>query len=81
MGSSNLDWRSFVHNYELNAVILGPEFGAQMEATFNQDLAAFHQNRDHDMEPTLGGISIPGIWGAVLGILAMIPKRSEALLV
>jgi len=40
VGSTNLDWRSFVHNYELNAVILGPEFGAQMEATFNRDLAA-----------------------------------------
>jgi len=40
IGSTNLDWRSFVHNQELDAVILGPEFGAQMRATFNRDLAA-----------------------------------------
>jgi len=39
VGSSNLDWRSFVHNYELNAVILGPEFGGEMEDAFAMDLA------------------------------------------
>jgi cardiolipin synthase len=39
VGSSNLDWRSFVHNYELDAVVLGPEFGAEMEAAFDLDLA------------------------------------------
>lgn len=39
VGSSNLDWRSFLHNDELNAVVLGAEFGAQMEAAFDQDLA------------------------------------------
>jgi cardiolipin synthase len=39
VGSSNLDWRSFLHNYELDAVVLGPEFGAEMEAAFNKDLA------------------------------------------
>jgi cardiolipin synthase len=40
VGSANVDWRSFLHNDELNAVVLGPEFGAQMEAMFAQDLAA-----------------------------------------
>jgi cardiolipin synthase len=40
VGSSNLDWRSFLHNYELDAVVLGPEFGAEMEAAFSTDLAA-----------------------------------------
>ena len=39
VGSSNLDWRSFLHNYELDAVILGPEFGGEMEAAFDRDLA------------------------------------------
>ena len=39
VGSSNLDWRSFLHNYELDAVVLGPEFGAAMEAAFKRDLA------------------------------------------
>jgi cardiolipin synthase len=39
VGSSNLDWRSFLHNYELDTVVLGPEFGAEMEAAFSTDLA------------------------------------------
>ena len=40
VGSSNLDWRSFLHNAELNAVILGTDFGAKMRAAFERDLAA-----------------------------------------
>jgi cardiolipin synthase len=39
VGSSNLDWRSFLHNYELDAVILGSEFAGEMEAAFARDLA------------------------------------------
>jgi cardiolipin synthase len=39
IGSTNLDWRSFLHNQEVNAVILGPEFGAQMRRIFEGDLA------------------------------------------
>lgn len=40
VGSTNLDWRSFLHNDELNAVVLGPEFARQMQAVFDQDLAS-----------------------------------------
>jgi len=39
IGSTNLDWRSFLHNDEVNAVFLGQEFGAQMQAMFDADLA------------------------------------------
>lgn len=39
MGSTNLDWRSFLHNHELNAVVLGAEFGSQVQAMFKKDLA------------------------------------------
>lgn len=38
VGSSNLDWRSFLHNDELNAVILGRDFGRSMEDLFAVDL-------------------------------------------
>ncbi len=38
IGSTNLDWRSFLHNDELNAVILGPSFGKKMLAMFEKDL-------------------------------------------
>jgi len=40
VGSTNLDWRSFLHNDEVNAVILGQEFGEQMQAMFTKDLAS-----------------------------------------
>jgi cardiolipin synthase A/B len=40
VGSTNLDWRSFLHNHELNAVVLGAEFGSQVQAMFERDLAA-----------------------------------------
>lgn len=39
VGSSNMDWRSFALNYEINAVVLGPEFGGEMEALFQRDVA------------------------------------------
>jgi cardiolipin synthase len=40
VGSTNLDWRSFLHNDEVNAVILGQGFAAQMQTMFEADLAA-----------------------------------------
>lgn len=38
IGSTNLDWRSFLHNDEINAVVLGHGFAAQMAAMFTNDL-------------------------------------------
>lgn len=43
VGSTNLDWRSFLHNRELNAVVLGPDFGSQVQAMFDKDLAGSDQ--------------------------------------
>jgi cardiolipin synthase len=43
VGSTNLDWRSFLHNQEVNAVVLGKEFGQRMRAAFEADLAASKQ--------------------------------------
>lgn len=40
VGSSNLDWRSFTANNEVNAVVLGEDFGQEMEAMFRRDLNA-----------------------------------------
>jgi cardiolipin synthase len=39
VGSTNLDWRSFLHNDEVNAVVLGEEFGNRMRAVFEDDVA------------------------------------------
>src|SRR5690606_23574287 len=38
VGSSNMDWRSFVMNSEINVVVLGAELGAEMEALFEKGL-------------------------------------------
>ena len=43
VGSTNLDWRSFLHNQEVNAVVLGADFGREMRAMFDADLAASRQ--------------------------------------
>lgn len=39
VGSSNLDWRSFTSNDEVNAVVFGDDFGDAMDRMFQQDLA------------------------------------------
>ncbi|WP_394781500.1 cardiolipin synthase [Undibacterium sp.] len=38
VGSTNLDTRSFLHNRELNVIVLGDSFGDDMEKTFDGDL-------------------------------------------
>jgi len=38
VGSTNLDWRSFVHNNEIDAVVLGDAFASQLQAMFEDDL-------------------------------------------
>lgn len=40
VGSSNLDWRSFRDNDEVNAVVLGRDFARQMSAMIARDLAS-----------------------------------------
>ncbi|MGQ3052531.1 MAG: phospholipase D-like domain-containing protein [Roseateles sp.] len=39
VGSSNLDWRSIVGNHEVDVIVLGDDFGQQMQALFARDLA------------------------------------------
>ena len=38
VGSTNIDMRSFMHNSELNLVVLGESFGRDMENAFAEDL-------------------------------------------
>ena len=38
VGSSNMDWRSILHNAEANVVVLNDEFGARMEELFRCDI-------------------------------------------
>jgi cardiolipin synthase len=39
VGSTNLDWRSFVHNYEADLIVLGAAFARSLEALFARDVA------------------------------------------
>jgi cardiolipin synthase A/B len=39
VGSSNMDWRSFVSNREVNVIVLGDDFGQELEALFRRDVA------------------------------------------
>lgn len=43
IGSTNFDYRSFIHNYELNALIISRDFGKEMEALFHKDLEQAHE--------------------------------------
>lgn len=50
VGSTNLDWRSFLDNDEVNAVILGREFAQKMQAMFAADLKASQAIEKHTWE-------------------------------
>jgi cardiolipin synthase len=39
IGSSNLDYRSFLHNDEVNAIVIGEQFANSMEKQFLEDLS------------------------------------------
>jgi len=43
VGSTNLDWRSFVHNYEADVIVLSAAFARDMERLFALDLDASHE--------------------------------------
>lgn len=38
VGSSNMDWRSLVANNEINVIVLGDDFGAELERLFERDV-------------------------------------------
>jgi cardiolipin synthase len=40
IGSTNFDWRSFVHNYEISVCVIDQGFARQMNDAFAKDLAA-----------------------------------------
>jgi cardiolipin synthase len=40
VGSSNLDWRSFVHNYEADLIVHDAAFARELERRFERDVAA-----------------------------------------
>lgn len=43
VGSTNLDWRSFAHNFEADVLVLDGAFAREMEALFRLDEGASHE--------------------------------------
>lgn len=43
VGSTNLDWRSFVHNFEADVLVLDGKFAGEMEALFRRDEGTSHE--------------------------------------
>lgn len=43
IGSTNLDWRSFVHNYEADLLVLDQRFASELERLFGLDESASHE--------------------------------------
>ncbi|WP_041646617.1 phospholipase D-like domain-containing protein [Aromatoleum aromaticum] len=43
VGSTNLDWRSFVHNFEADVLVLDGAFAQEMEELFRLDQSASHE--------------------------------------
>lgn len=50
VGSANLDMRSFLHNSEVNVIVLGTDFGQAMEKAFQEDLQDSRQLNDAQWE-------------------------------
>ena len=65
IGSTNLDWRSFLHNQEVNAVIIGQDFGDRMRASFERDLAASKQIKLEEWERRSIDVRVKELFGRI----------------
>ncbi|MFZ6049192.1 cardiolipin synthase [Pseudomonas sp. CR3202] len=67
VGSTNLDWRSFLHNQEVNVVVLGADFGQRMRKAFLDDVQGSEELtlESWQRRPILARMSerIGRIWG------------------
>jgi cardiolipin synthase len=45
VGSTNIDMRSFLHNSEVNVIVMGTAFGNEMEKAFQEDMRDSNQSR------------------------------------
>ena len=66
VGSSNLDWRSTILNNEIDAVVLGHDFGTKMEAMFSEDVARSKQITPQAWAQRGLGERVSEIWARML---------------
>jgi len=50
VGSTNLDWRSFVHNYEADLRVLDSRFAKELESLFGLDEEVSHEIAESEWE-------------------------------
>lgn len=50
VGSSNLDWRSIVGNNEMDVIVLGDDFGRELGALFQRDIASSRRIDDQQWQ-------------------------------
>lgn len=69
VGSSNMDWRSLAANSELNVIVLGDDFGSELEALFARDLAGAREIRQSEWRRR-------GLWPRVLETVGRMAERA-----
>jgi cardiolipin synthase len=65
VGSTNLDSRSFLHNQEVNVLILGSEFGGRMRAAFERDLVVSGEITLHEWQRRGMVVRLKEVFGRV----------------
>jgi cardiolipin synthase len=65
VGSTNLDSRSFLHNQEVNVLILGSDFGGQMRTAFERDLAVSGEITLHEWQRRGMVVRLKEVFGRV----------------
>ena len=71
VGSTNLDWRSFLHNQEVNVVILGGNFGEKMREVFLADQAQAQRITLQRLAAAAPERALQGATWATVGVLAV----------
>jgi len=78
VGSTNLDWRSFLDNDEVNAVVIGRDFGTRMQAMFARP-RCLRAHRPGGMGEPAAVAAAQGMDGARVGAAALsaVPGPAE----
>ena len=71
VGSTNLDWRSFLHNNEIDAVVLGDEFAGADAGNVRKGSVAIGAHRSGNLEAPSGRRPLQRVGSRIVGILAV----------
>ena len=71
IGSTNFDWRSFVHNYEISVCVIDAGFARQMRPMLRRRPRRFARNHPRDLEEARLQRALQGADVAAPAVLAM----------